>query len=61
MASVVVILVTTESGDYGGSNSDFAVVDDYGEAVNKTINFEKGGELYFFSERRKRRPRGVSS
>ena len=53
VASVVIILVTMGSGDYGGSNSSFAVVDDYGEPVTKSINFEKSDALYFFSERYK--------
>ncbi len=48
--AVVTILIVMGSGDYDGSNSDFAVVDDYGEIVKKSIKFEKSGTLYFFSE-----------
>ena len=53
VATVVILLITMGSGDYGGSNSDFNVVDDYGEVVKETVSLEKSDTLYFFSERYK--------
>ena len=53
IATTVIIFVVMGSGDYGGENSDFAVVDDYGDIVKKNIDFEKSGTLYFFSEKYK--------
>lgn len=48
--TVVIIFIVMGTGDYSGGNSDFAVIDDYGEVEKKSIKFEKSGTLYFFSE-----------
>lgn len=48
--AAVTILIVMGSGDYGGGNSEFAEIEDYGETVKKSVEFEKSSSLYFFSE-----------
>lgn len=50
IAAMVALFIVMGMGDYGGANSDFAVIDDYGEVSTKTVKFEKSNALWFFYE-----------
>ena len=47
---IATLLIVMSTSDYRGGNSDFATIEDYGEAVTQKIELEKINTLYFFAE-----------